>query len=109
MAAFEARCFGIGVVDRVYVLPGFQRRGIGGALLAYIEGRAKAQGIREIVLWTDPKTAWAIAFYRRLGYSDIEAVPIYNDAMIDERVRHHGRELVVLRKRFSSDRMTGRS
>ena len=109
VAAFEASCFGIGVVDRVYVLPGFQRRGIGGALLAHIEGRAKAQGIREVVLWTDPKAAWAIAFYGRLGYSEIEAPPIYNDAMIDERVRQHRTELVVLRKRLSSDRMTERS
>ena len=109
VAAFEARCFGIGVVDRVYVLPGFQRRGIGAALLAHIERCAKAQGIREIVLWTDPKAAWAIDFYRRLGYSEIEAEAIYNDAMVDERVRQHGTELVVLRKRLSSGRTTGPS
>ena len=109
VAALEARPFGIGVVDRVYVLPGFQRRGIGAALLAHIERCAKAQGIREIVLWTDPQAAWAIIFYRRLGYSEIEAAAIYNDAMIDERVRQHGRELVVLRKRLSSGWATGPS
>ena len=89
--------------------PAFSGRGIGGALLAYIEGRAKAQGIREIVLWTDPKAAWAIDFYRRLGYSEIEAEAIYKDAMVDERVRQHGTELVVLRKRLSSGRTTGPS
>lgn len=109
VVAFEARCFGIGIVDRVYVLPDFQRRGIGAALLAHVEKCAKAQGICEIVLWTDPKAAWAIAFYRRLGYCEIEAAPIYNDVMIDERVGHHGGELAVLRKRLSCDRMTDQS
>lgn len=106
VAAFEVRRFGIGVVDRVYVLPSFQRRGIGATLLAHIERSAKAQEIREIVLWTDPKAAWAVNFYKRLGYSEIEPTAIYNDALIDERVRQHGRELIVLRKRLSSDRMT---
>ncbi len=108
VAAFAARCFEIGVVDRVYVLSGFQRRGIGGALLAHIERCDGGQGGREIVLWTDPRAAWAIAFYRRLGYSEIEVGAIYNDAMIRERVKQHGRELVVLRKRLSPDRMTDR-
>ncbi|HUT87427.1 MAG TPA: hypothetical protein VMX15_05020 [Candidatus Heimdallarchaeota archaeon] len=37
-----------------------------------------------------------------------EAAAIYNDAMIDERVKRHGGELVVLRKRLSPDRMTDR-
>jgi len=105
VAAFEARRLGVGVVDRVYVLPGFQRKGIGAALLAHIEGCAKAQGIREIVLWTDPKAVWAIAFYKRLDYSDIEPDAYYDDPMIDERVRQHGTELAVLRKALFVDRM----
>lgn len=103
VAAFEARNRGVGVVDRVYVLPDFQRRGIGAALLTYIERQAVGRGVREIVLWTDSKAVWAIRFYERLGYSEIDLAAVYKDAYIDERVKLHGTQLVVLRKRLASN------
>ncbi len=103
VAAFEARDRGVVVVDRVYVLPDYQRRGIGAALLTYIERQAAKRGVREIVLWTDSKAIWAIRFYKRLGYSEIDRAAVYDDATIDERVRQHGRKLLVLRKTPSID------
>ncbi len=69
----------VGVVTRMYVLPGFQRRGIGSALISEIEGRARKQGIREILIWTDPKASWAISFYKKLGYSEIDPTARYED------------------------------
>lgn len=103
VAAFEARNRGVGVVDRVYVLPDFQRRGIGAALLTYIKRQAVERGVREIVLWTDSKATWAIRFYKRLGYSEIDLAAVYKDAYIDERVKLHGTQLVVLRKRLAAN------
>lgn len=103
VAAFEARDRGVGTVDRVYVLPDFQRRGIGVALLTYIERQAVERGVREIVLWTDSKAVWAIRFYERLGYSEIDLAAVYKDAYIDERVKLHGTQLVVLRKRLAAN------
>ncbi len=103
VAAFEARDRGVAVVDRVYVLPDYQRRGIGAALLTHIERRAAKRGVREIVLWTDSKATWAIRFYKRSGYSEIDQAAVYKDAYIDERAKLHGTQLVVLRKRLASD------
>jgi len=103
VAAFEARDRGVAVVDRVYVLPDFQRRGIGAALLTHIERQAVKRGVREIVLWTDSEAAWAICFYKRLGYSEIDQAAVYKDAYIDERAKLHGTQLVVLWKRLASD------
>jgi len=92
VAAFETATtrFGTaGIVTRMYVLPQFQRRGIGTALIAEIERMAKKLGIEEILIWTDPKATWAISFYKKAGYGD---------AAIDARITKHGKELLVLRK-----------
>lgn len=88
----------IGVISRMYVLPDFQRRGIGSALITEIERRVKEQGIREILIWTDPKASWAISFYKKLGYSEIDPAAHYEDEAINDRVKMHGKELFVFRK-----------
>jgi len=53
----------------VYVLPGYQRRGIGTALVTHLEGKARELGLRRLRLLTVEKARWAVDFYRRLGYS----------------------------------------
>ena len=106
VAAFEtsvARFGPVGIVTRVYVLPQFQRRGIGTALISEIESTAQEQGIREILIWTDPKARWAISFYRKLGYRGIDPTVRYGNEAIDARITKHGKELLVLRKRIHLD------
>ncbi len=52
----------------VYVLPEHQRRGVGTALLDYLERKAREKGLSEMVLFTDENASWAISFYEKLGY-----------------------------------------
>jgi len=101
VAAFEGRPCGAAVMDRLYVLPDFQGRGIGSALVSYAETLARQRGLSEILIWTDPKAVWAVSFYKRLGYSEIDPGTSYGDPLIDSRVAQHPRELLVLRKRLT--------
>lgn len=98
VVGLEGRTGGIGVVGRLYVLPSHQRRGVGTALLAHVEGAAKRRRLREIVVWTDPKATWAVLFYKRRGYREIEPGTAFADPYIDDRVRQHPDALLVLRK-----------
>jgi GNAT superfamily N-acetyltransferase len=88
----------VGIVTRMYVLPEFQREGIGTALISEIENIAKEQGIREILIPTDPKARWAISFYKKMGYKEIDPAACYGDEAIDDRIKKHGKELLILRK-----------
>lgn len=101
VAAFEAsrtHLTKVGTVTRMYVLPEFQRKGIGTALITQIEEKAKGEGIEEILIPTDPKATWAISFYKRRGYAEIDPQTRYGDEAIDERIEKHGKELLILRK-----------
>jgi ribosomal protein S18 acetylase RimI-like enzyme len=51
-------------LDHLYVRPGWQRRGIGRALLA----KAKALSPQRLVLWTFQRNAAARAFYEAHGF-----------------------------------------
>ena len=96
--ALEGRADGIGIIRRLYVLPDRQRGGIGKALLVHAEGRAKRKGLREIIVWTDPKATWAVSFYKRYGYREIEPRSVFSDPYVNARVEQHPETLVVLRK-----------
>lgn len=101
VAAFEAsktHFAKVGVVTRMYVLPEFQRMGIGSVLISEIEKRAKEQGICETLIWTDPKARWAVSFYKQVGYEEIDRAARYGDEVIDDKVKKHRKELLVLRK-----------
>lgn len=103
VAAFEASktCSAkVGIVTRMYVLPNFQRRGIGTALIREIEGRARKQGIHEILIWTDPKASWAVSFYKKLGYLEIDPKARYEDEAINDRIKMHRKELFVFQKKL---------
>ncbi len=56
-----------GWIDHLYVLPAFQRQGVGGALLDI----AKRRG-GQIHLWTFKKNAGARAFYAAHGFVAVE-------------------------------------
>ena len=96
--ALEGRTEAIGVVSRLYVLPSLQRRGIGTALLSHVENSAKRDGLHEMVVWTDPKAIWAVSFYKRQGYREIEPGTVFKDPYIDARAEQHPETLLVLRK-----------
>lgn len=66
----NARCAqrGWGMVTTLDVAPGWQRRGIGGALMAAIEDWFAAQGVRVVALETPADEGGARAFYEKQGY-----------------------------------------
>jgi GNAT superfamily N-acetyltransferase len=53
------------LIRHAYVLPGSQRRGVGGALLEHLEGRTE----RRMLVGTWAAAEWAIDFYRRHGFA----------------------------------------
>jgi ribosomal protein S18 acetylase RimI-like enzyme len=61
-----------GRIRWVYILPRYQRRGIGTALVTHIEQRARERGLRTARALVAGNADWAVAFYRRLGYDRIE-------------------------------------
>lgn len=58
----------------VYVLPEFQRKGIGTALIHYLETIAKRRGLKKAKLLTVGGAFWAIKFYEKLGYRLTEKI-----------------------------------
>lgn len=55
----------VDLIRHAYVLPEYQRHGIGGALLRHL----RRQGTRRILVGTWAAAAWAIDFYQRHGFA----------------------------------------
>ena len=55
------------LIRHAYVAPARQGRGIGGALLAHLEGRST----RPMLIGTWAAAEWAIRFYRRHGFEQV--------------------------------------
>jgi len=62
-------------VGRLAVLPSHRGRGIGAALMEYVEGLAPSLERTRIQLATRQSIPGNIAFYERLGYRVVERVP----------------------------------
>jgi GNAT superfamily N-acetyltransferase len=107
VAAFTARACGAAIMDRLYVLPDFQGQGVGSALLSYAETLARQRGLSKILVWTDPKATWAVSFYKRLGYCEVDPKMRFGDPLIDSRIAQHPRELLVLHKRLAGKKEGG--
>ena len=58
----------------VYVLPEFQRKGIGSTLMHYLETVAKGKGLIKARLLTVGGADWAVKFYKKLGYQLTEKI-----------------------------------
>jgi N-acetylglutamate synthase-like GNAT family acetyltransferase len=56
---------GVALVRHAYVVPATQRRGVGTALLRHVEGLVD----KPILIGTWAAASWAIAFYRRNGFT----------------------------------------
>lgn len=67
--AYRQLAADIGEVKRMYALPG--TRGVGAAILAFLEQRARADGYRELWLETRLVNTRAVQFYERRGYARI--------------------------------------
>jgi diamine N-acetyltransferase len=75
-------------LDKLYVNPDNQRRGIGSALLAVVEDWARAQQARRLWLQVNRGNAPAIAAYRNLGFHVVESrvFEIGNGFVMDDHV-----------------------
>jgi len=56
------------LVENVAVAPGHQGRGLGRALMAFAEDHARAEGLGEVVLYTNERMTENLRFYPALGY-----------------------------------------
>jgi len=57
-----------GMVHWVYVLPEYEKRGVGTSLMNAMEREAKRTGLKTLTLFANAQAHWAIAFYKKLGY-----------------------------------------
>lgn len=60
-------------LDKLYVHPGHQRRGLGTALLEQARRWAKNQGRNRLLLQVNRRNTLALAAYRKYGFSIIES------------------------------------
>lgn len=75
--AFKVRGPDVAEVKRVFVRPGFRGRGISKGMMAVIEDRARAQGIRALLVETSRSFTEAVGLYRSRGYVPVENFPPY--------------------------------
>ena len=78
--ALKRHAGGIGEVKRMYTMPSQQGRGIGGHILDRIEARARAEGLRELVLETGDRHPAAWRVYERGGFARCGVVLDYPDS-----------------------------
>ena len=58
-------------LENVAVLPQAAGQGIGKALIAHCEGRARALGLGSVQLYTNEKMVENLSIYPRLGYAEV--------------------------------------
>ena len=66
-------------LKRMYVEPGFRRRGVAALLLAELERSAAAAGQRRLVLNSGSQQPEALALYARAGYAPVAGFGVYAD------------------------------
>jgi GNAT superfamily N-acetyltransferase len=68
VAALSMRSANEARIHWVYILPKHQRKGIGKALVRYLEREAGEKGLKRLELHTVGMALWAVSFYEKLGY-----------------------------------------
>ena len=68
VAALQIESEKTGRLHWVYVLPEYQRRGIGTTLITHLEKKAREIGLKKMRLRTIEKAEQAVNFYKKLGY-----------------------------------------
>ena len=64
-------------IKRMYVAPDARRRGVGAAMLRWLEDAAERTGYRRLVLETGDEQPEALAMYRSAGYEAVEPYGYY--------------------------------
>jgi GNAT superfamily N-acetyltransferase len=64
-------------IKRVYVAPGFRRRGLAQAVMAELESTAARAGHRSVVLNTGARQPEAVRLYGELGYVAVPGYGVY--------------------------------
>jgi N-acetylglutamate synthase-like GNAT family acetyltransferase len=92
VVAFHVETEQVGRIRWLYILPGYQRQGIGTALVTYLESRASEMGIKRLRLLTVGKAGWAISFYTKRGYrlTDRTERPWGYDVYMEKEMEHQG-------------------
>lgn len=67
-------------LKRMYVASGVRVRGVGAALLAAVEGAARENGRKRMILECGARQPEAIALYQKRGYERIKDFGFYRDA-----------------------------
>ena len=70
---------GIGELKRMFTVPGYQGKGIGGAILAEIIAQARHEGLRRVVLETGTRQHAAWHLYEKSGFTRCGPVLDYPD------------------------------
>jgi GNAT superfamily N-acetyltransferase len=65
---------GVAELDNMFVLPEYQRQGVGSALVVAFLGWCKENGLRNIKVEASTPNKEAIEFYRKLGFKDYTLV-----------------------------------
>jgi N-acetylglutamate synthase-like GNAT family acetyltransferase len=75
VAALDIEDEDTGRIRWVYVLPEYQKEGIGAVLVSHLEHLAREMGLKKTRLMTDSNAEWAIRFYKKLGFTQTSMNP----------------------------------
>jgi GNAT superfamily N-acetyltransferase len=75
--AWRALSPGVAEIKRMYVEPGFRRRGLAQLVVAALEDGAARAGHRSVVLNTGREQPEALALYAQLGYEPVSSYGVY--------------------------------
>lgn len=54
--------------DSIYLLPGYEGRGCGAALMETLLERARRNGLRIVTAWIDSRNTTSVKFHERMGF-----------------------------------------
>jgi amino-acid N-acetyltransferase len=80
-AAWRDEAPGVAYIEELNVDPEVQRFGLGSRLMEAIRDDARKHGIKHIVLRAWAKATWAVAFYRKHGFAEVDGATLPNDVM----------------------------
>lgn len=72
VVALEVESMEVGKIHSLYVMPQYQKKGLGTALVTYLQEVAQGIGLKKLKLHVGEKAYWATNFYRKLGYNNID-------------------------------------
>lgn len=72
VVALDAESPEVGKIHYLYVLPHYQRNGVGSALVIHVQKLAQDMGLKTIKLHVGERADWATNFYEKLGFDAID-------------------------------------